>query len=56
MYNTSTRAGAVRSSEKIDCRKQLIGPRTLAEMRTSFAAPVVELTDEDVRWLNLEMS
>ena len=34
----------------------LIGPRTLAEMRTSFAALVVELTDDERRWLNLEMS
>jgi predicted dehydrogenase/aryl-alcohol dehydrogenase-like predicted oxidoreductase len=32
----------------------LIGPRTLAETRTSFEALAIELSPEDVRWLNLE--
>jgi predicted dehydrogenase/aryl-alcohol dehydrogenase-like predicted oxidoreductase len=32
----------------------LIGPRTLAETRTSFEALAVALAPEDVRWLNLE--
>jgi predicted dehydrogenase/predicted oxidoreductase len=32
----------------------LIGPRTLAEMETSFQALSVELTPEEVAWLNLE--
>lgn len=32
----------------------LIGPRTLAETRTSCAALDITLTPEDVRWLNLE--
>lgn len=33
----------------------LIGPRLLSETRTSLPALTVELTPEDVRWLNLEM-
>jgi len=32
----------------------LIGPRTLAETRTSWPALEVELTPKEVRWLNLE--
>lgn len=32
----------------------LIGPRTLSELRTSFLALDIELTDEEVLWLNLE--
>jgi predicted dehydrogenase/aryl-alcohol dehydrogenase-like predicted oxidoreductase len=32
----------------------LIGPRALSETRTSFEALGVELTPEEVRWLNLE--
>jgi predicted dehydrogenase/aryl-alcohol dehydrogenase-like predicted oxidoreductase len=32
----------------------LIGPRTLAETRTSFAALDLQLTPEELRWLNLE--
>ena len=32
----------------------LIGPRTLEETRTSFPALDVDLTPEEVRWLNLE--
>jgi predicted dehydrogenase/aryl-alcohol dehydrogenase-like predicted oxidoreductase len=32
----------------------LIGPHTLAETRTSFQALDVELTPQEVRWLNLE--
>ncbi len=32
----------------------LIGPRTLAETRTSFAALDIELTPDELRWLNLE--
>jgi predicted dehydrogenase/aryl-alcohol dehydrogenase-like predicted oxidoreductase len=32
----------------------LIGPRALSETRTSFPALTVELTPEDLRWLNLE--
>ncbi len=32
----------------------LIGPRTLAETRTSFPALSIELSPEEVRWLNLE--
>ena len=32
----------------------LIGPRALAETRTSFPALDIELTPEEVRWLNLE--
>ncbi len=32
----------------------LIGPRTLAETRTTWPALDVELTPEEVRWLNLE--
>jgi aryl-alcohol dehydrogenase-like predicted oxidoreductase len=32
----------------------LIGPRLLAETRTSFPALTIELTPEDLRWLNLE--
>ena len=32
----------------------LIGPRTLAETRTSIQALDVELTPQDLRWLNLE--
>src|SRR5262249_6707112 len=32
----------------------LFGPRTLAETRTSIPALDVELTSEDVAWLNLE--
>ena len=32
----------------------LIGPRTLAETRTSFAALDIELTPAELRWLNLE--
>lgn len=32
----------------------LIGPRLLSETRTSFPALTLELTPEEVRWLNLE--
>jgi len=32
----------------------LIGPRTLAETRTSFQALEIELSLEEIRWLNLE--
>ena len=32
----------------------LIGPQTIEEIRTSFLALEVELTPEEVRWLNLE--
>ncbi|MBW3625452.1 MAG: aldo/keto reductase [Armatimonadetes bacterium] len=32
----------------------LVGPRTLTEMRTTFEALEVELTPEEIRWLNLE--
>ena len=32
----------------------LIGPRTLAELRTSLPALDVALTPDDVKWLNLE--
>jgi predicted dehydrogenase/aryl-alcohol dehydrogenase-like predicted oxidoreductase len=32
----------------------LIGPRQLSETRTSLAALAVELTPDDLRWLNLE--
>jgi len=32
----------------------LIGPRQLSETRTSFQGLAVELTSEDLRWLNLE--
>ncbi len=32
----------------------LIGPRTLAELRTSLPALDVDLSDHDVKWLNLE--
>lgn len=32
----------------------LIGPRTLAETRTSFPALTIELTPQELRWLNLE--
>ncbi len=32
----------------------LIGPRTIGETRTSFQALDIELTPEEVRWLNLE--
>jgi predicted dehydrogenase/aryl-alcohol dehydrogenase-like predicted oxidoreductase len=32
----------------------LIGPRVLSETRTSFAALTVELSPDDLRWLNLE--
>lgn len=32
----------------------LIGPRTLAETRTSMAALDIELTPQEVKWLNLE--
>lgn len=32
----------------------LIGPRTLSETRTSFPALNIELTPEELRWLNLE--
>jgi predicted dehydrogenase/aryl-alcohol dehydrogenase-like predicted oxidoreductase len=32
----------------------LIGPRQLSETRTSFPALGVELTDAEIRWLNLE--
>jgi predicted dehydrogenase/aryl-alcohol dehydrogenase-like predicted oxidoreductase len=32
----------------------LIGPRLLSETRTSFRALTVELSPDDVRWLNLE--
>jgi predicted dehydrogenase/diketogulonate reductase-like aldo/keto reductase len=32
----------------------LIGPRTLSELRTSLPALAVALTDEEVKWLNLE--
>jgi aryl-alcohol dehydrogenase-like predicted oxidoreductase len=32
----------------------LIGPRLLEETRTSFPALEVELTPEEVKWLNLE--
>lgn len=32
----------------------LIGPRTLLEMHTSFPALTLDLTPEELRWLNLE--
>ena len=32
----------------------LIGPRTLAEVRSCAAALVIELTDDQLRWLNIE--
>jgi aryl-alcohol dehydrogenase-like predicted oxidoreductase len=32
----------------------IIGPRVLAETRTSLPAVTVTLTPEEVRWLNLE--
>ena len=32
----------------------LIGPRTLEELRTSLPALEVELTPQEVKWLNLE--
>jgi aryl-alcohol dehydrogenase-like predicted oxidoreductase len=32
----------------------LIGPRLLSETRTSFAALAIELSPDEVRWLNLE--
>ena len=32
----------------------LIGPRQLSETRTSLPALTIELTPEEVRWLNLE--
>ena len=32
----------------------LIGPRTVEELRTSVAALVVTITDDEARWLNLE--
>jgi aryl-alcohol dehydrogenase-like predicted oxidoreductase len=32
----------------------LIGPRTLSETRTSLPALDIELTDAEMRWLNLE--
>lgn len=32
----------------------LIGPRRLSETRTSFAALRIELSDQEIRWLNLE--
>jgi aryl-alcohol dehydrogenase-like predicted oxidoreductase len=32
----------------------LIGPRTLSETRTSLPALGIELSPEEVRWLNLE--
>jgi aryl-alcohol dehydrogenase-like predicted oxidoreductase len=32
----------------------LIGPRTLAELRSSLAALDIELTGQEARWLNLE--
>ena len=32
----------------------LIGPRTPGEIRTSFDALDVELTPDELRWLNLE--
>ncbi len=32
----------------------LIGPRTLAETRSSFQALGVQLSPEELRWLNLE--
>ncbi len=32
----------------------LIGPQTLDEVRTSWEALDVQLTPEEVRWLNLE--
>ena len=32
----------------------LIGPRTLSETRTSLPGLSVELTPDEVRWLNLE--
>jgi aryl-alcohol dehydrogenase-like predicted oxidoreductase len=32
----------------------LIGPRLLSETRTSLPALTVELTPEEIRWLNLE--
>jgi aryl-alcohol dehydrogenase-like predicted oxidoreductase len=32
----------------------LIGPRLLSETRTSFPALTIELTPDDLRWLNLE--
>ena len=33
----------------------LIGPRALSETRTSFPALTIELTPEELRWLNLEL-
>jgi len=33
----------------------LIGPRTLAELRTSWPGLTVELTSKELRWLNLEV-
>jgi predicted dehydrogenase/aryl-alcohol dehydrogenase-like predicted oxidoreductase len=33
----------------------LIGPRTLEELRTSLPGLEIELTDEEVRWLNLDI-
>jgi aryl-alcohol dehydrogenase-like predicted oxidoreductase len=32
----------------------LIGPRTIEEMRTSALGLEVELTQEELRWVNLE--
>jgi aryl-alcohol dehydrogenase-like predicted oxidoreductase len=32
----------------------LIGPRTMSELRTSLPALAMPLTDEEVKWLNLE--
>jgi aryl-alcohol dehydrogenase-like predicted oxidoreductase len=32
----------------------LIGPLSLSEMRTSLQALDIELTPEEVRWLNLD--
>ena len=33
---------------------QVGGPRTLAETRTSFPALKIDLTPDELRWLNLE--
>ena len=33
----------------------LVGPATLEESARTFAAPDVTLTNDEVKWLNLEM-
>ena len=33
----------------------LIGPRTIAEMRSSMEALEIDLAPDEVRWLNLEI-